>query len=136
MDANRHHTQRKDSPVSSTHPTDPTDQPASKIFANGEHLHVIVRDPATGRVLDFELIPLPLTVEATVQALHELRVRNQQRQAAAHADQQSAPKALRGPSPERVEIERRRHAEMVERLRPLAPLITRVSPYREPGERS
>jgi hypothetical protein len=60
-------------------------------YFNSDHMHIVVTDPGTGHLLDFELIPLPLTVSSTLQALHDLRVRHLRRQDAAARDIEHLP---------------------------------------------
>ena len=52
-----------------------------------DYLHVVVTDPVTGHLLDFELIALPLTVDATLRALASLHERHVRRRDADARDE-------------------------------------------------
>jgi hypothetical protein len=45
-------------------------------YANETHLHIVVRDPADETLLDFELVPLPLTGPSALTALNRLLARH------------------------------------------------------------
>lgn len=133
--------------MSSAHPLD-----FSASFTNDRHMHIVVCDEPTGHLLDFELVPLPLTMQVMQRALLALRARHLQRLEAELRDVEYLPtdnelEAHRvpedaavveyrphDPAAEREVRDRVRHAQMAARLAPLSDLYC-VSPYRPAGGR-
>lgn len=58
---------------------------------DADYLHLVVTDAATGHLLDFEIVPVPLTILTVVQALEELRQRHLDRQTADDEDSRWLP---------------------------------------------
>lgn len=58
---------------------------------DADYMHIVVTDPATGHLLDFEIIPVPLTMTDVTQALQDLRARHVDRQAADDEDSRWLP---------------------------------------------
>jgi hypothetical protein len=58
----------------------------SSCLDNGEHFHIVVTDPATEHLIDFEVLPLPITIGSLQGALSALSERHLLRLAADDQD--------------------------------------------------